>query len=152
MADVLNETQVAQFQDAFSAVDTDNDGIIASKQLLQVLRSIGQNPTDTEVQDMINEVDCNGKGTFEFPAFLKMMARIISDLKAEDDIREAFQFFDSNGNGHISRFELKAVMMNLGEKLTDTECDALVREADLDGDGQIDYEEFYFLMASANKR
>ena len=50
MADVLNETQVAQFQDAFSAVDTDNDGIIASKQLLQVLRSIGQNPTDTEVQ------------------------------------------------------------------------------------------------------
>ena len=57
-----------------------------------------------------------------------------------------------NGNGHISRFELKAVMMNLGEKLTDTECDALVREADLDGDGQIDYEEFYFLMASANKR
>ena len=44
---------------------------------------------------MINEVDCNGKGTFEFPAFLKMMARIISDLKAEDDIREAFQFFDS---------------------------------------------------------
>ena len=42
--------------------------------------------------------------------------------------------------------------MNLGEKLTDTECDALVREADLDGDGQIDYEEFYFLMASANKR
>ena len=44
---------------------------------------------------MINEGDSNGKGTFEFPAFLKMMARIISDLKAEDDIREAFQFFDS---------------------------------------------------------
>ena len=38
--------------------------------------------------------------------------------------------------------------MNLGEKLTDTECDALVREADLDGDGKIDYEEFYFLMSS----
>ena len=50
MADVLNETQVAQFQDAFKAVDTDHDGFIASSQLGLVLRSIGQNPTDAEVQ------------------------------------------------------------------------------------------------------
>ena len=50
MADVLNETQVAEFQDAFKAVDTDHDGFIASSQLGIVLRSIGQNPTDAEVQ------------------------------------------------------------------------------------------------------
>ena len=50
MADVLNETQVAEFQDAFKAVDTDHDGFIASSQLGLVLRSIGQNPTDAEVQ------------------------------------------------------------------------------------------------------
>ena len=50
MADVLNETQVAEFQDAFKAVDTDHDGFIASSQLGVVLRSIGQNPTDAEVQ------------------------------------------------------------------------------------------------------
>ena len=50
MADVLNETQVAQFQDAFSDLDTDRDGFIRSSQLGQVLRSIGENPTDAEVQ------------------------------------------------------------------------------------------------------
>ena len=42
-------------------------------------------------------------------------------------------------------------MMNLGEKLTDDECDQLVEEADIDGDRQINYEEFYFLMASAKR-
>ena len=42
-------------------------------------------------------------------------------------------------------------MMNLGEKLTDLECDQLVNEADIDGDGKIDYEEFYFLMASTQR-
>ena len=151
MADVLNETQVAQFQDAFKAVDTDHDGFIASSQLGQVLRSIGQNPTDAEVQDMINEVDFDGTGSIEFPAFLSMMAKKISDLYAEDEIREAFQFFDRDGNGYITRLELKSVMMNLGEKLTDDECDQLVEEADIDGDGQINYEEFYFLMASSKR-
>ena len=148
MADVLNETQVGQFQDAFKAVDTDNDGFIASSQLGQVLRIIGQNPTDAEVQDMINEVDFDGTGSIEFPAFLTMMAKKISNLNAEDEIREAFQLFDLDGNGYITRLELKLVMMNLGEKLTDDECDQLVDEADIDGDGQINYEEFYFLMAN----
>ena len=65
---------------------------------------------------MINEVDCNGKGTFEFPAFLKMMARIISDLKAEDDIREAFQFFDSVSFTHdyiIYYITLKRAVCNI---------------------------------------
>jgi len=152
MADVLNETQVAEFQDAFSIVDTDHDGFVASSQLGQVLKSIGENPTDAEVQDMINEIDFDGSGTFEFPEFLNMMARKVSDLEAEDEIREAFQFFDRDGNGYITRHELKSVMMNLGEKLTDHECNQLVEEADIDGDGKIDYEEFYFLMATAEKR
>ena len=43
---------------------------------------------------MINEVDFEGTGSIEFPSFLAMMARKISDLYAEDEIREAFQFFD----------------------------------------------------------
>ena len=43
-------------------------------------------------------------------------------------------------------------MMNLGERLTDEECDMLVEEADIDGDGQIDYEEFYLLMAPCSRK
>ena len=42
-------------------------------------------------------------------------------------------------------------MMNLGEKLTDDECNQLIQEADIDGDGQINYDEFYILMASSKR-
>ncbi len=59
--------------------------------------------------------------------------------------------FLQDGNGFISRQELRAVMMNLGEKLTEEECDELVEEADLDGDGQINYEEFFQMMTSFNR-
>ena len=49
--------------------------------------------------------------------------------------------FDRDGNGFISAAELRHVMTNLGEKLTDEEVDEMIREADVDGDGQINYEE-----------
>ena len=57
-----------------------------------------------------------------------------------------FQVFDRDGNGFISAAELRHVMTNLGEKLTDEEVDEMIREADVDGDGQINYEEFVKMM------
>lgn len=50
------------------------------------------------------------------------------------------QVFDKDGNGYITAAELRFVMTNLGEKMTDEEVDEMVREADQDGDGQINYE------------
>ena len=43
------------------------------------MRSLGQNPTEAELQDMINEVDADGNGTIDFPEFLTMMARKMKD-------------------------------------------------------------------------
>jgi hypothetical protein len=53
--------------------------------------------------------------------------------------REAFRVFDRNGDGYISAPELRLVMTNLGEKLTDEEVDDMIKEADLDGDGVVSY-------------
>ena len=57
----------------------------------------------------------------------------------EQELKEAFQVFDKDGNGYISKEELRHVMINLGEKLTDDEVDEMMREADTDGDGQVNY-------------
>ncbi|MXQ89110.1 hypothetical protein E5288_WYG007873 [Bos mutus] len=139
-ADQLTEEQIAEFKEAFSLFDKDGDGTITTKELGTVMRSLGQNPTEAELQDMINEVDADGNGTIDFPEFLTMMARKMKDTDSEEEIREAFRVFDKDGNGYISAAELRHVMTNLGEKLTDEEVDEMIREADIDGDGQVNYE------------
>ena len=118
---------------------------------------------------MINEVDADGSGSIQFPEFLLMMAKKTSELNAEDEIREAFHVFDRDGNGYISRNEFSAVLLNIGEKITDEEMQGneisvanfdwrdvkivyvfteFIEEADIDGDGKINYEEFYLMMTS----
>jgi len=59
------------------------------------------------------------------------------------------QVFDKDGNGFISAAELRHVMTNLGEKLTDEEVDEMIREADIDGDGQVIYPSFLWTHANA---
>ena len=108
MAEHLYEEQIAEF-----------------KELSTVMRYLGQNPTEAELQDMINEVDVGGNGTIDFPEFLSMMARKMKHMDTERELVEALKVFDCDGNGFISAAEFRHVMTNLCEKLTD---ESLVRE------------------------
>lgn len=149
MADIISGDKVSLFMDAFNSIADCTTGVLTTKNLGSVLKNLGENPTSEEIQDMINEVDKDGTGGVKFPAFLDMMAGKVDSLVAEDEIREAFRVFDMDGNGFVSRDELRYAIMNLGEKLSDDECAYLVDEADIDGDGQINYEEFCQMMNSA---
>jgi calmodulin len=146
MADSLTEEQVAEFREAFSLFDKNGDGDITTNELGTVMRSLAQNPSESELQDMINEVDADNSGTIDFVEFLAMMARKMKDTDSEEEIREAFKVFDCENNGYISAAELRHVMISIGERLTNDEVDEMIREADRDGDGRIDYQEFVQLM------
>ena len=111
MADQLTEEQIAEFKEAFSLFDKDGDGTITTKELGTVMRSLGQNPTEAELQDMINEVDADGNGTIDFPEFCTLMARKMKDTDSEEELKEAFRVFDKDGNGFISAAELRHIMV-----------------------------------------
>jgi len=72
-------------------------------------------------------------------------------MDSEEELLSAFKVFDKDGNGFISPTELRRIMMNLGETLTDEEVDEMIRGADMDGDGQINYEEFVTMTMSSSK-
>merc|ERR1719198_1883206 len=111
-------------------INLGNAGTICTKQLGTVMRSLGQNPTDYELQDMINEVDADGNGTIDFPEFLSLQARKMKDTDTEEEILEAFKVFNKDGSGFISVNEIRHIMSNLGEKITDEEMDEMLAEFD----------------------
>ncbi|XP_031098495.1 calmodulin-like protein 8 [Ipomoea triloba] len=146
MANVLNEDQIMEFQEAFSLFDKDGDGSITVEELATVIRSLDQNPTEEELQEMMNDVDTGNNGAIEFKEFLNALSKRMEDTDSEEELKEAFKVFDKDQNGYISANELRNVMISLGEKLTEEEADQMIREADLDGDGQVNYDDFVKMM------
>jgi len=85
-------------------------------------------PTNSNSQGPFAINECS---SVDFPEFLSLMARKMKDTDTEEELIEAFKVFDRDGNGFISAAELRHVMCNLGEKLTDEEVDEMIREADV---------------------
>jgi Ca2+-binding EF-hand superfamily protein len=72
-----------------------------------------------------------------------MMAKRMKDTDNEEEIKEAFLIFDKDQDGYLTPRELRQVMLNLGEKMTDEEIIEMIKEADLDGDGKLNYDGEY---------
>merc|ERR1711910_33993 len=136
----------AEFKEAFDEFDTDKSGTISPEELLGVLRAMGQNPTEDELLNLVLEVDIDGNGTIEFEGFLTMMKKKASEADEEADLREAFKIFDRDKDGYISMKELKKVCSMLGTMLTKEELDEFMAEADKDGNGKLDYDEFVKML------
>ena len=110
MEDQLTEEQIGFFKEAFNLFDKDGNGFINTNELASVLRSLGQNNTEAELQEMISEIDSDDNGSIDFPEFLTMMARKMKENNnIKDEIHEIFKVFDKEGNGFISVAELKSV-------------------------------------------
>ena len=95
--------------------DKDGNGTISTKELGVAMRSLGQNPTEQEILEMINEVDIDGNGQIEFPEFCVMMKRMMKETDSEM-IREAFRVFDKDGNGVITgKFQMMDIEKNIDD-------------------------------------
>jgi calmodulin len=111
---------------AFSLFDKDGDGTISTKDLGAVMHSLGQNPTEAELKQMINGVDSDGDGVLDFSEFLTMLVRDVqdTDTESEDEFMGAFKVFDEDGNGYINSVELRHVMNNLGRYPTSSSVES----------------------------
>ena len=119
--------------------------LICATLVVQVMRSLGQNPTEAELKDMIREHDTTSSGTLDFHEFRTMMKK---KNITEREIREAFRAYDKDGNGLISPAELKQTMTEMGGECTVEQVDEIIKEADTDGDGQVNFEELHTMMSS----
>lgn len=120
------------------------------------MRSLGQNPSDDDIEEMMLSVDKNQDGQISYDEFMNLISiqikasGVFSEsgwcIEDVDEMEEAFAVFDVDKDGYITKSELRQVMNRLGESLTDEQLDAMIKEADTDGDGKIDIKDFKSLM------
>ncbi|KAL1305385.1 hypothetical protein AAFC00_002278 [Neodothiora populina] len=146
MAEQFDEEQMKELKEVFRIFDKDGDGSISVQELGEVMRSLGLNPSDEDLHDIVNEIDVDNTGTIEFEEFFAIMSRKVKKSDTDSELREAFNIFDRDGSGTINAEELRQVMKALGEDLSKTEIDEMIKEADKNGDGSIDYEEFVRIL------
>merc|ERR1712106_909380 len=145
----LTHQDIDCLKEAFALFDNDRNGEITTDELGKILRTHSFNPSEEDLKDMIKNVDKNSNGAIDFNEFIEMMIK--QGTNADEDTAHAFKVFDRDGDGLITAEELRLTMNNLGEPLTEEEVRAMITEADLDGDGKINFSEFTNLMATKMK-
>ena len=149
----FNEDQIQTFKDIFSQFDRDGDGTLATKYVGTIMRTLGQSPTEEELHYIICKVDADRSGYMDFSEFVAMMA---NHMKEETDTKEeickAFKVFDDKGTGTIPIEELRYVLTNMGEALSEEEVDELIKQADQNKDGKVHYEEFVTKMMTIENK
>ncbi|OAF70592.1 Splicing factor Prp8 [Intoshia linei] len=137
----FSEEELSEIREAFALFDKDGDGSITVKELGIVMHALGQKPSEEELITMVAEVDVDGNGEIDIEEFTYMLAKIMQQADSDKEIKDAFLLFDRDGDGYLNAKELKYVMNKLGDKITDEEADQMVKQADLDGDGKISFDD-----------
>ncbi|KAJ3391377.1 Centrin-1 [Entophlyctis sp. JEL0112] len=142
----LSADQKQEIREAFDLFDTDGSGTIDVKELKVAMRALGFEPKKEEIKKMIDGIDKSGSGTIDFNEFLALMTAKMAEKDSREEIRKAFRLFDDDETGRITFKNLKRVAKELGENLTDEELQEMIDEADRDGDGEINEDEFFRIM------
>ncbi|XP_065061093.1 neo-calmodulin-like [Rhopilema esculentum] len=138
----ITDYELEEIREMFSLFDTNHDGRITSEELGIVLERLGYIISSESLKALVDEMDYDGSGTIELTEFVRIIEARKETVNIEEAMIEAFRVFDQDQNGFIERRELKNVMKSLGNNLNDKDIDRMMKDADKNGDGRIDFQEF----------
>eukprot|EP00800_Vazella_pourtalesii_P008663 TRINITY_DN22442_c0_g1_i1.p1 TRINITY_DN22442_c0_g1~~TRINITY_DN22442_c0_g1_i1.p1 ORF type:complete len:167 (-),score=51.68 TRINITY_DN22442_c0_g1_i1:372-872(-) len=153
MASKLSTEQKTTILEIFSLFDQNEENNILLKDVPVVLRSIGLQLETDEMNEVMEDLEnrvmpvsakpVKGKNQLPpvvtFTLFSTVVENLIKGIDEEKEIREAFQAFDREGDGTLLAVELRQILTNMGDRLTEDEVEEMLDEVDIDANGRIDY-------------
>ena len=117
-----------QLKHVFTVFDRDGDGTINTKELGVVMRSLGQDPSEEELERMIADVDADGSGEIEFDEFKELMDKRMRESEPEEELKEVFRMFDKKDKGWIDTDDLQTIFRSMGEEdITKEDCYTMIK-------------------------
>ena len=144
IATQISSKEIDHLKKAFETLDKNGDGNITLKELKDGLSGV---KNKDELLAIMEGADTDGSGCINYTEFIAATMEQNLYLK-EENLRTAFRMFDKDGSGKISIDEMKQALGSGidGQTTNEEEWNQLIKEVDIDGDGEIDFEEFITMM------
>lgn len=139
-------TETFDLRKTFNFFDKDGSGFISAEELKQALRACGRRPTETEFKQMLMGASVDPNKSLDYEQFASMMGSTESDHVSRVDIGQLFRAIDLDFSGYLTAAEVRHLMTKLHLSMDDAVVDEMVSMYDLDGNGQINLEEFIGLV------
>ena len=146
----FSDEELAEMKEIFGYFADKESDKMPSDELATLMRGLGKNPLESEIDAMIKE---NGSDTIDFATFLTYMEKPLKEKKQwkEKDVVEAFTVFDADESGVIDKNELRKIMCDLGEPFSAKEFEIFLSAADPEGTGKVNYKAFAADMMAKKK-
>lgn len=141
-------SHVLSLVEAFRAFDSDNDGSITVAELGAIMGSLGYNPSEQEVREMMQKGDTDNNGLLSMEEFLEMNTKDLQIGSLGNLLKAAFETLKGDEDEVLTVDELFQVMGSLGFHLTREDCQSIVASMDGDGDGAVSFEDFQLIVTS----
>ena len=138
----LTEEQRLEIKEAFEIFDNDKNGFIDQKELEVCFKALGFLINKEEIIQIMNEFDINKNGFLNFENFQKIIGNKMKLRNPEEEYKRSFNLFKKDNSNTIKIDDLRKIAKEMKIGLTEDDLYDMVHEFDLDGDEEINFEEF----------
>lgn len=144
---LMSKSERDDLSKVFRAFDKNGDGKLSMEEVKEgYCEHYGKIMSDQEVEEMFNSVDTDRSGFIDYTEFV-VAATNQNALTSQEKLQAAFRMFDKDGSGRISPEEIREVLCFGDSGSISVEAvDAIIKQVDENGDGEIEFEEFVAMM------
>ena len=149
MLDDLPEDLLVQISCAFCLFDSDKDGLLKYKDFLKVLsKNQISLPESSEKKILSSNNDNDNPTDVSMKDFISLVNTRMKNVESEEELVEMFKIFDKKGTGKVSSGDIRSVLDDIDEPISQQELEELMLNWDKDKDGFLDFSEFKEMMSN----